>query len=252
MKTNSPADDAQGARARHEQDRLSQRLGPAERRAADHGARPGHARPRDPGSLPALLPLFRDHACSTIAASRSATTIACSATSRGVDGIKTGYTRASGFNLVSSMRRGNRHLVGVVLGGRSGGSRDATMRNLLAENLDKARDHAHGRRDHRAQLRRRPTVDVAEAETAVASEPRRCRSTALAAAEPGLAAMRRRPLDRAGKAVADGAGRRCPASAASRVEQTSSKPQAKPEPAPLTSGVIQTQPISAIPARPSR
>src|ERR1043165_1223564 len=55
----------------------------------------------------------------------------------GVDGIKTGYTRASGFNLVSSMRRGNRHLVGVVLGGRSGGSRDATMRSLLAENLEK-------------------------------------------------------------------------------------------------------------------
>ncbi len=38
----------------------------------------------------------------------------------GIDGIKTGYTRASGFNLVSSMRRGNRHLIGVVLGGRSG------------------------------------------------------------------------------------------------------------------------------------
>src|SRR6266404_6515933 len=56
----------------------------------------------------------------------------------GVDGIKTGYTRASGFNLVTSMRRGNRHLVGVVLGGRSGSSRDAIMRNLLAENLDKA------------------------------------------------------------------------------------------------------------------
>src|SRR4051812_7090563 len=56
----------------------------------------------------------------------------------GVDGIKTGYTRASGFNLVTSMRRGNRHLIGVVLGGRSGGSRDAIMRNLLAENLDKA------------------------------------------------------------------------------------------------------------------
>src|SRR4029079_15734995 len=55
----------------------------------------------------------------------------------GVDGIKTGYTRASGFNLVTSMRRGNSHLIGVVLGGRSGGSRDATMRNLLAENFDK-------------------------------------------------------------------------------------------------------------------
>ena len=41
---------------------------------------------------------------------------------QGVDGIKTGYTRASGFNLVTSIRRGNRHLVGVVMGGRSGGS----------------------------------------------------------------------------------------------------------------------------------
>ena len=56
----------------------------------------------------------------------------------GVDGIKTGYTRASGFNLVTSMRRGNRYLVGVVMGGRSGGSRDAIMRSLLAENLEKA------------------------------------------------------------------------------------------------------------------
>src|SRR6185369_10634441 len=59
-------------------------------------------------------------------------------TVEGVDGIKTGYTRASGFNLVTSMRRGNRHLIGVVMGGRSGGSRDAIMRNLLAENLEKA------------------------------------------------------------------------------------------------------------------
>src|SRR3954467_1765673 len=55
----------------------------------------------------------------------------------GVDGIKTGYTRASGFNLVSSMKSGNRHLVGAVLGGRSGGARDAARRTLLAENLDK-------------------------------------------------------------------------------------------------------------------
>jgi len=35
----------------------------------------------------------------------------------GVDGIKTGYVRASGFNLVTSVRRGNRHLVAVVMGG---------------------------------------------------------------------------------------------------------------------------------------
>jgi D-alanyl-D-alanine carboxypeptidase len=49
----------------------------------------------------------------------------------GVDGIKTGYTRASGFNLVTSAKRGYRHIVAVVLGGRSGGSRDAKMRELV-------------------------------------------------------------------------------------------------------------------------
>src|SRR5258708_17846430 len=49
----------------------------------------------------------------------------------GVDGIKTGYTQASGFNLVSSVRRGTRHIVAVVLGGRSAGSRDGKIRELI-------------------------------------------------------------------------------------------------------------------------
>lgn len=54
----------------------------------------------------------------------------------GMDGIKTGYTNASGFNLLTSVRRDGRHIVGVVLGGRSGASRDMIMANLIAENLD--------------------------------------------------------------------------------------------------------------------
>jgi D-alanyl-D-alanine carboxypeptidase len=49
----------------------------------------------------------------------------------GVDGIKTGYTNASGFNLVTSVRRGARHIVGVVLGGDTGAQRDAHMRDLI-------------------------------------------------------------------------------------------------------------------------
>jgi len=49
----------------------------------------------------------------------------------GVDGIKTGYTNASGFNLVTSMKRSGRHVVAVVLGGRSASSRDAKMRELV-------------------------------------------------------------------------------------------------------------------------
>jgi D-alanyl-D-alanine carboxypeptidase len=51
----------------------------------------------------------------------------------GVDGIKTGYTRASGFNLVTSVHRGNRYLVAVVLGGQTAGLRDARMRQLVEQ-----------------------------------------------------------------------------------------------------------------------
>ena len=54
---------------------------------------------------------------------------------QGVDGIKTGYTRASGFNLVSSVRRNDRHIVAVVLGGSSGGQRDARMRTLIESHV---------------------------------------------------------------------------------------------------------------------
>ena len=55
----------------------------------------------------------------------------------GVDGIKTGYTAASGFNLVTSARDGNRSIVAVVMGGKSGGSRDARMRQLVSAYLKK-------------------------------------------------------------------------------------------------------------------
>ena len=53
----------------------------------------------------------------------------------GVDGIKTGYISASGFNLVTSVHRGGRYLVAVVMGGSSGASRDARMRDLITEKI---------------------------------------------------------------------------------------------------------------------
>ncbi len=49
----------------------------------------------------------------------------------GVDGIKTGYTNVSGYNLVSSAYINNKHLVGVVLGAGSAGQRDGQMAKLL-------------------------------------------------------------------------------------------------------------------------
>jgi len=56
----------------------------------------------------------------------------------GVDGIKTGFTRASGFNLVTSVHRDGRYVVAVVLGGRSGFQRDAHMRDLISAHIKEA------------------------------------------------------------------------------------------------------------------
>ena len=50
---------------------------------------------------------------------------------RGMDGIKTGYIRASGFNLVASAERDGRRVIAVVFGGKTARSRNAHMANLL-------------------------------------------------------------------------------------------------------------------------
>jgi D-alanyl-D-alanine carboxypeptidase len=153
----------------------------------------------------------------------------------GVDGIKTGYTRASGFNLVTSMHRGNRFLVGVVLGGHSGSSRDAIMRNLLAENLEKAAS----KRTVAAITERSSSesaTDVAQAETeqqpeATVQAPDAVQ-VASTAAEPAAAAAAR---------STGSVTRSIFAAAAAAV------PPAKIEPAPLTNGVIQAQALATIP-----
>jgi D-alanyl-D-alanine carboxypeptidase len=49
----------------------------------------------------------------------------------GVDGIKTGYIRASGYNVVTSVTRGSRRLVAVVMGGDSARARNANMAALI-------------------------------------------------------------------------------------------------------------------------
>ncbi len=56
----------------------------------------------------------------------------------GTDGLKTGYTHASGFNLVASVRRGRKHVVGVIFGGTSAASRDRAMESYLLRALAQA------------------------------------------------------------------------------------------------------------------
>jgi D-alanyl-D-alanine carboxypeptidase len=161
----------------------------------------------------------------------------------GVDGIKTGYTRSSGFNLVTSMRRGNRHLVGVVMGGHSGGSRDAIMRGLLAENLEKAST----RRTVAAITERNPSdadSDVAEAEAESRPAPTVQVQAAVQAApaEPAAPPPVRSAAPTLRAVVSAATAAMPPAKSDVQV-----KSDGKFEPAPLTNGVIQTQPIAAIP-----
>jgi D-alanyl-D-alanine carboxypeptidase len=56
----------------------------------------------------------------------------------GVDGIKTGYTRASGFNLLTSVHRDGRALVAVVMGGRSAPARDRLMERMIGDHMAEA------------------------------------------------------------------------------------------------------------------
>jgi D-alanyl-D-alanine carboxypeptidase len=56
----------------------------------------------------------------------------------GVDGIKTGYTRASGFNLLTSLHRDGRSLVAVVMGGATAYARDRLMEQLIAQHFASA------------------------------------------------------------------------------------------------------------------
>lgn len=56
----------------------------------------------------------------------------------GMEGMKTGFTRASGFNLLACSRRKDKYLLAVVLGGRSGKARNALMRRLLDKSWAKA------------------------------------------------------------------------------------------------------------------
>ncbi|MGE3306565.1 MAG: SPOR domain-containing protein [Rhizobiaceae bacterium] len=79
---------------------------------------------------------------------------------KGVDGIKTGYTNASGFNLVSSVQIGGRSIVAVVMGGQTGRSRDNKMAALIAEYLPKASTRDRG-----------PLVAKGKAAPVIAEEP---------------------------------------------------------------------------------
>jgi D-alanyl-D-alanine carboxypeptidase len=95
-----------------------------------------------------------------------------------VDGIKTGYIRASGFNLVTNVKRDGRHIIAVVMGGKTGASRDAHMRELIGDYLPKAKRGA----------RSAPLLIVDSGEIGLIAEARLPRPRPTAASSPALVA----------------------------------------------------------------
>jgi D-alanyl-D-alanine carboxypeptidase len=126
----------------------------------------------------------------------------------GLDGIKTGYTQASGFNLVTSVRRDHRHIVAVVLGGTSAGSRDARMRDLIEEYIGTAvaqTEDGAAAQIASAKETRRPEQPRTETRPVQASnvQPSQPDQKATYA----VASFSSRPLQYAGTATFDGSRR---------------------------------------------
>ena len=98
----------------------------------------------------------------------------------GMDGIKTGYTRASGFNLMTNVRREGRQIVAVVLGGASAAGRDRIMANLIQDHITEASAGEHTAPALSEASQRPKPAFVAEAQARPPAKP-----LALASATAG-------------------------------------------------------------------
>ncbi|WP_272833924.1 serine hydrolase [Paracoccus fistulariae] len=83
---------------------------------------------------------------------------------QGADGIKTGYTRAAGFNLTASARRGNKRLIATVFGGTSTAQRNQTMAQLLDSSFGRVPSRVRETRPRAPRLLVQRTVRRAQVE----------------------------------------------------------------------------------------
>ena len=104
----------------------------------------------------------------------------------GVDGIKTGFTNASGYNLMASAQRDGRRVIAVMLGGKTGRSRDAHVADLIeAAFMDLTGVQVAGADDIRARIafgdRGSPSAadDLALAQLRLLQEPDAARVASL-------------------------------------------------------------------------
>lgn len=141
----------------------------------------------------------------------------------GMDGLKTGYTRASGFNLAASAVRGGRRLVAVVIGGRSAGIRDATMVALLDRGFERAPGQPAGQVEV-AQLQ--PDRRQAVVATAAKGPEIVLASLETTASDAMIAVPSARP-ERAAKPIAAATSAKRSGKAAKKTAKASAKSKAK-------------------------
>ncbi|MGP9804173.1 D-alanyl-D-alanine carboxypeptidase family protein [Paracoccus sp. NSM] len=105
----------------------------------------------------------------------------------GADGIKTGYTRAAGFNLTASAQRGNKRLIATVFGGTSTAHRNQVMAELLDASFPRVQDRVREVRPQRPRMLSQATTrraQVAPTPATTRPEPQRL----VLAASPAPAA----------------------------------------------------------------
>ena len=163
----------------------------------------------------------------------------------GVDGIKTGYTRASGFNLLTSVHRNGRSLIAVVMGGRSAPARDQIMENLIDDHLAQCSTVRTATRIADASLAETRAAQPAAAQPQASARPR----PAVVAANVPAHLPAARPAE-----AQDGEGDNAedddqPAFRVSAVQTVRPRPaEAAPAPRPIAARPVEPMDAGAAPA----
>ena len=150
----------------------------------------------------------------------------------GADGLKTGYTNASGFNLVMSAMRDNRRLIGVVMGGDSAGQRDRMMAVLMDQGFATA-----------ASMRLSPWTNIRKPASARYTSANFDPSLIIPESTPRLATATTQPLAGFTAATPPAAPQAQPqvqAPAGQRVAGLAAPPAAEASPPPATGPSIGT------------
>ncbi len=179
----------------------------------------------------------------------------------GADGIKTGYTRAAGFNLTASAQRGNKRLIATVLGGTSTAHRNQVMAQLLDAGFTRVPNRVREVRPEAPRLLAQRVVRRAQVEpSAAATAPQPQRLVLSASAPPvrvsrpalaSTAAVAQAPQPAPQAAPTGGLTLTASARPASRRAPEPATVAAAPEPTPQAQSASLAAPVLAASVRPA-